>query len=134
MTTLRNETEGALKQLLPEPEPGAFAVAFEFAPELEVFQGHFPDNPIVPGVMQIEAVRCAAQAALGKRLRTMRILRAKFTGVLRPAQPVLVQGSLTFRGERVIVRAELAAADRAIATVNLELQEWNPETNSGMQP
>src|SRR5574341_2279814 len=40
-----------------EMEPGERIVAFKvFRPEEEFFKGHFPGNPVVPGVIIVEAL------------------------------------------------------------------------------
>ena len=58
--------------------------------------GHFPDNPIVPGVMILDAVISAAQAWLGTGIRIERLAHAKFLAPLKPEETaeidLLLQG------------------------------------------
>jgi 3-hydroxyacyl-[acyl-carrier-protein] dehydratase len=49
-----------------ELEPGVRCVAVKFVdPENPIFAGHFPDQPILPGVFLIEAVAQTAGVMLG---------------------------------------------------------------------
>lgn len=57
----------------------------------EFFQGHFPNNPIMPGVLQIEAMaQCSAPILLtmdkfkGKLALFAGIENARFKGIVRP--------------------------------------------------
>jgi 3-hydroxyacyl-[acyl-carrier-protein] dehydratase len=55
-----------------------FTARFRFAADLEVFRGHFPGHPLVPGVFLIEAVRCGAERALGRTLDIAEVVDARF--------------------------------------------------------
>ena len=46
--------------------------------------GHFPGNPIVPGVLLLEQVALAAAAWLGQALAIRQINNVKFLSPLRP--------------------------------------------------
>lgn len=46
--------------------------------------GHFPGNPIVPGVMVLDAVISAAQTWLGAGFHVERLAYAKFLAPLKP--------------------------------------------------
>lgn len=53
-------------------------------PEHPALAGHFPGNPIVPGVLVLARVSRAAEVALGARVSAVR--EAKFHAPLRPGQ------------------------------------------------
>lgn len=46
--------------------------------------GHFPERPLVPGVMLLDEVSAALREAAGVRLQ--RIIEARFLGPLRPGR------------------------------------------------
>ena len=50
----------------------------------EVFKGHFPNNPVMPGVMQIQLVKEVIELHLGKTITLQTIGRCKFLAVLNP--------------------------------------------------
>lgn len=51
--------------------------------------GHFPDQPLVPGVMLLEQVAIALRAWRGQRLA--RVLEVKFLAPLLPAEAAVVR-------------------------------------------
>ena len=68
----------------------------------EVCEGHFPGNPLVPAVVLIEAVRCAAERAAGKELAIARIVDAKFLAQVLPGQEFAIEA--VFDGRRCDAR------------------------------
>lgn len=63
-------------------------------------EGHFPGNPVVPGVVLLDAVVANVELATGRRIS--RVQHAKFHSVLRPdesavAECFLNQVTVTFR-------------------------------------
>jgi len=54
--------------------------------EHPVFSGHFPGNPIVPGVMLLEWVLREVAQSLGRAPAALRLREAKFFTPLAPAQ------------------------------------------------
>ena len=57
------------------------------------FPGHFPGQPLVPGVLLLEQVALALRAWRGQRLG--RILEAKFVAPLLPQQTAMLRLSET---------------------------------------
>jgi len=86
----------------------AFEATFRFPADLDVFRGHFPGHPIVPGVFLIESVRVAAERILGKPLQITRVRDAKFTAIVEPDTTVAISGSIA--GQRC--RAAWAGGSR----------------------
>ncbi|HJU84445.1 MAG TPA: hypothetical protein VJ600_09560 [Holophagaceae bacterium] len=72
-----------------QPAPGAadtFTLAVE--PEHPAFLGHFPGQPILPGVVQIDWALRLGMARFGP-LGTFRALEhLKFQDIIRPAEPL----------------------------------------------
>ena len=85
----------------PGPE-ASFTLALDA--ELAAFQGHFPGNPILPGVVQVDwAIRFGAQA-FGDLGRFQGIDQLKFQDLIRPGGTLELQlgydpahGRLRFR-------------------------------------
>lgn len=73
------------------------------APELPVFQGHFPDYPVFPGVLQCEAA-LQAGAILISKIEPVpsgdvpvatRINNVKFRKLVRPGETIDIEVTLT---------------------------------------
>ena len=81
-------------------------------------QGHFPDNPIVPGVIQLEIM--AQSCALlvkddlpGKTTLYSGISNAKFKGIVRPGDLCEITTRLTSkRGPLYFCKAELSVGGK----------------------
>src|SRR5436190_15135668 len=80
--------------------------AYRFSADADFYRGHFPGNPITPGVLLVEAMAQAGVVAHGIYLvggnPTMMTLftdaTVEFSGIVRPGQRVLVRGrKLVFR-------------------------------------
>jgi 3-hydroxymyristoyl/3-hydroxydecanoyl-(acyl carrier protein) dehydratase len=57
--------------------------------ELDVFRGHFPEMPVLPGVVQIDwALRLARAQGLIRGEAEMRDFQVKFRNIIRPQMPL----------------------------------------------
>lgn len=105
-----------------ELEPGRRAVALkQVRPEEPHFQGHFPGQPIMPGVLIVEALaQAGAVAALSlPENREKLVLFAGIDGV-RFKRPVVPGDTLTLEVEMTKMRGVIGKAD-ARASVDGEL-------------
>ena len=55
-----------------------------------VFEGHFPQTAILPGVVLIDAAVQIAAQATGRKLRLSRLSSAKFNNAVEPDQSVVL--------------------------------------------
>ena len=51
-----------------------------------IFKGHFPGNPVTPGVVQMEVVKELMQVTLGKEMNLLSMGNCKFLAVLNPEE------------------------------------------------
>ena len=85
--------------------------------------GHFPGNPIVPGVVILDAVISAAEAWLGGGFHVHGLSHAKFLAPLKPDQTARIElalrGSLlefaVYRGEATIAKGTLSGTRETVA-------------------
>lgn len=93
-------------------EPGADSAAatLEVSADLAIFDGHFPDAPIVPGVAQVDWVMTLAPQRLPipPRDRFHRIDVLKFQNVIRPGD--IVQMALTWQPDTQVLAFRLTSA------------------------
>lgn len=93
----------------------AVAASLVVAPDHPALPGHFPGDPIVPGVLLLAHVEAALAAAHGP-LRVTGIPEAKFLAPVRPAEtiaiafPAVTAGEARFecrRGADLVARGRL---------------------------
>lgn len=120
LATLPHGVEFRFVSRLLSLQPGVRAEG-EYLPtaDLEYFRGHFPGDPMVPGVLLVEAVAqlggIAAQTdpslpPLGS-LRLAGIRNAKITGTARPGQTVRMEATVLGRMGGLILIGGTASVD-----------------------
>ncbi len=104
-----------------ELEPGVRAVALKhIKPDEDWFRGHFPEHPVVPGVLIVEMLaQAGAVCALSLPENRGRI--AFFTGIdgVKIRRQVLPGDTIRLEVELIKLRSQ-AGVGRAVATVNGE--------------
>ena len=86
-----------------------------------VYQGHFPGNPITPGVLTLQMVRECVSNAIGKNLRYHSIKKCRFLGLVRPENNLKLTFSTTETNGIVTMNAQLSDAEND-SDVRLELE------------
>ena len=84
---------------------------FEFPAGYVGFQGHFPDKPILPAIVQLAAVRYLAECAVGRKLLPRRYDKTKFKGMIGPNERVAVAivlsaGNAGWQGKFSLTRSD----------------------------
>jgi 3-hydroxyacyl-[acyl-carrier-protein] dehydratase len=75
------------------------AATFRVPAQHPALAGHFPGNPVVPGVLILDAVISAAQAWLGEGGAIDRLSYAKFQSPMKPEETAHID--LLFRSPRL---------------------------------
>jgi 3-hydroxyacyl-[acyl-carrier-protein] dehydratase len=84
----------------PLPNQAGIEASFHFSGEEAYFAGHFPDEPVVPGVLLIEAMAQAGRIALAHRFERAlpgylaTVERARFTAPVRPPEQIRLVAKL----------------------------------------
>lgn len=111
-----------------EGEPGKYAVGLKNVTANEpYFQGHFPDEPIMPGVLQLEALaQVAACCCLslpeyqGRIALYAGVNKARFKGIVRPGDQVIMRIDVTrSRSGFVFCTAEARVDDEVVCSADL---------------
>jgi len=83
------------------------------------FAGHFPGNPILPGVVLLDMAVYAITMAAGIRLEGCEISAIKFLSPVRPGEKLEIRQS---RAAGSVIRFDITAGLRKIASGNIVLR------------
>ena len=81
--------------------------------------GHFPGNPVVPGVLLLDHVLVAAEAWLVRELRPAQLPQVKFVSPLLPGE----DATITLEAANQVVRFRVECAQRLLAQGQFSLDE-----------
>ena len=106
------------------PQSGATDSAtleFCFPADDSTFAGHFPTQPLLPGVFQLEMARFAAETVLNCPLAVREITRAKFLRPIIPAETVLVELKSSTKADTIQIRALFTVTGQPAGEAILQL-------------
>jgi 3-hydroxyacyl-[acyl-carrier-protein] dehydratase len=128
-------------ELLPQQEPFRFVdeilaidedsirARYRFKAEADFYRGHFPGNPVTPGVILLESIAQVGVVALGiyllaleggeeevgTRVALFSDAQADFTGVVRPGDEVTIDArKIFYRRGKLRSEAEMRLADGSV--------------------
>ncbi|MEO5356422.1 MAG: hypothetical protein H7844_03880 [Nitrospirae bacterium YQR-1] len=87
------------------------------------FAGHFPQAPVLPGVVVLQSALAAAEILTDKHLRLETIEKAKFMGVVLPEQPLICECKVTDKGEQKMCNAAFTVNNRKVASALFSVRE-----------
>ena len=88
------------------------------------FSGHFPDNPILPGIVQLKMVADVIALARQERLWIKRLHRVKFKRIVKPGEQLDIRVAATDTGALYSFRITHATEDVCSGTMSLENQQY----------
>ncbi|MBS1771992.1 MAG: 3-hydroxyacyl-ACP dehydratase [Bacteroidetes bacterium] len=86
-------------------EPDSFSARIAFNTQHDIFKGHFPNQPVVPGVCMMEMVRELLEQQMDKHLWLRNAGVVKFLQLITPDVQPLVSVSWTTEGRAYNVNA-----------------------------
>jgi 3-hydroxyacyl-[acyl-carrier-protein] dehydratase len=94
-----------------------------------VFLGHFPDQPVVPGVFTLQMIRECLEQALGKPVRFATIQNCKFSNVLIPGDDSLVEVLCNYEQNNndIQLKASVKSGDVAYLSLKAQLMLMNED-------
>ncbi|MDE5636288.1 MAG: beta-hydroxyacyl-ACP dehydratase [Muribaculaceae bacterium] len=91
--------------------------------ESPIYQGHFPGNPITPGVVIIATARELVETCTGQKLRLAGAPSVKYTSVMAPTSSPTIRYSITTIPEGNIVKAKVTVTGENITFARM-LLKW----------
>ena len=74
-----------------------YTISIEMNPKHDIYKGHFPGNPITPGVCLTQMVKEAVEHITNKKLQMVTGENLKFTAILNPEIDTNVTMSLSIK-------------------------------------
>lgn len=97
-------------------DDGSLFAEFEFSPESLVFAGHFPGNPILPGICQMEAVKIILEKSLERRCQLLQFGSAKFFKAVAPGETAAFAISINSQtGDSINVTAKVSSSNNKVS-------------------
>lgn len=91
-----------------------FSVGIKINPDHKIFEGHFPGQPIVPGVTYIEMIREIMELIYKKKFLLKEASNIKFLSITNP----LLNAELTFSFSLIIKEAGVISSKIVITSIN----------------
>ncbi|MEO6254538.1 MAG: 3-hydroxyacyl-ACP dehydratase [Ferruginibacter sp.] len=60
----------------------------------KIFEGHFPNQPVVPGVCMMQMIKEIVEEVIGKKTNLVRAADMKFLAVISPVENNLIHASI----------------------------------------
>ena len=108
--------------------PQHFRVSVSLEPEHPVYVGHFPENPIVPGVCSLHMVTECAGKALGYPVVMSQASVVKFLGIVQPSSDKDLEIDVQV-SEEMALKANIKSGERTVISCKLRLQGMIPFLN-----
>ncbi len=100
-------------------------------PRHEVYKGHFPEQAVVPGVVQLQMIKELFEQAVSRELLISEIIQAKYLRMITPAESTLLDIQVEWsQGEEgtFLINASVSGNQTVFTKLKARLKE--AETNS----
>jgi len=82
-----------------ETEEGSINALLEINAGHRIFEGHFPNQPVVPGVCMMQMVREIVEQVLNKKADLSAAAEMKFLAVIDPTQNKIINATIKYSTE-----------------------------------
>ncbi len=118
-----------VKELSGNAMEGVYSYQLHFLPDNSIFDGHFPNQPVVPGVVIIQIVKEMMSDILGTSCYYYKILQTKFLQVINPNEQLSFLLELKISSQEeiysidVVLQNETTIAFKMKAKIKKEAQD-----------
>ncbi|MBE0648087.1 MAG: 3-hydroxyacyl-ACP dehydratase [Bacteroidales bacterium] len=97
---------------LPGTPTSSYCIGISLDPDHSLYEGHFPGNPVVPGVCQIRMITEIVSEIRGKEVRLVEADNIKFLSMINPKDhPQLTVDCTIKENEEGIIRVTASLSD-----------------------
>jgi 3-hydroxyacyl-[acyl-carrier-protein] dehydratase len=80
-------------------EPGQVTATIELNAAHPIFGGHFPEQPVVPGVCMMQAITEVLESAVQQKVALKKASQMKFLNMIDPVKQPQVEVTVTYKEE-----------------------------------
>ena len=100
----------------------AFAVEVTILPEHQIYEGHFPQQPVVPGVCTLTIIRECIGNILSKEVSFASIKECKYVSALIPQEDLRIMINLTICESKVTALVERVDDQQTVLKLKANLR------------
>lgn len=121
MNKIAQEIAAAAQGAITSDKSGTLEGRYCFSDSFAGFDGHFPEHPILPAIVEILTVVSLVSQQTGQQQRLISVEDAKFLHPVRPNQELLVRcRQRTVKG-KLLHDAQLTVGETTTATMLIEI-------------
>lgn len=106
-------------------DDGSYVCSVHLCEDCDVYRGHFPGNPIAPGVCNIQLIRECVEKILSKKLKIDNIKQIRFLTLVEPTENNLYIVSLHIDfSDKIDVVADIKSDKSECLTLKMSLVEF----------
>lgn len=104
-------------------ENGTLQTVISIDPKHEIFAGHFPGNPVTPGVVQMEIIKELLSTHFGRTLHLKTMSNCKFLAILNPNEtPDVLVKIITLPNDSDSVKISGAISSEAVTFLKIQAE------------
>lgn len=100
----------------------AFAVEVTILPKHQIYEGHFPQQPVVPGVCTLTIIRECIGNILSKEVSFSSIKECKYVSALIPQEDLRIMINLTISESKVTALVERVDDQQTVLKLKANLR------------
>jgi 3-hydroxyacyl-[acyl-carrier-protein] dehydratase len=88
-----------------------------------IFEGHFPNNPVTPGVIEMEIIKEVVGLAIEQPVKMKAMSSCKFLTILNPNDTPEIMVNITIlerEGQRIRISGSISDAEKAFMKIGAE--------------
>jgi len=102
--------------------PQHYRVSVTLEPEHPVFEGHFPGNPVMPGVCTLQMVIDCAGKILGYPVFLSHAPVIKFLGIIHPLNDRNLMIDMMIDSVDMMVKASVTSGERPVMSCKMKMK------------
>ena len=108
------------KIIASDHQDGIIHAALELNAGNEIFKGHFPDQPVLPGACMLQMVKEVLENATGASIRLQKADNLKFLSLIDPQQNSLLLLQVNYTIDESLLRATASLMAEEVVCFKLQ--------------